>query len=75
MRIPVTPPRPDGLWVCENEKVVERAVGVAAFSGVIQVSVRARKWRVMSDVQAEMESAFLTADWQFQSPPITSWSV
>ena len=75
MRIPVAPPRPDGLWVCENEEVVERAAGVAEFSGVIQVSVRARKWRVMSDVQAEMDAAFLTADWKFQSPPITLRSV
>ena len=41
---------------------MERAAGVAEFSGVIQVSVRARKWRVMRDAQAEMESAFLTAD-------------
>ena len=49
MRSPV-PPLPDGLGVCEKEKAVERAAGVAEFSGVILVSVRAREWRVMSDV-------------------------
>ena len=41
---------------------MERAAGVAEFSGVIHVSVRARKWRVIRDVEAEMKSAFLTAD-------------
>ena len=49
MRSPV-PPLPDGLEVCEKEKAVERAAGVAELSGVILVSVRAREWRVMSDV-------------------------
>ena len=29
-----------------EEGGVEKAAGVAVFSGVIQVSVRARKWRV-----------------------------
>lgn len=42
---PVPPPRPDGRGVWENEKEEERAAGVAVLSGVIQVSVRARKWR------------------------------
>ena len=34
---------------------------------LIQVSVRARKWRVCREAQAEMVSAFFTADWQFMA--------
>uniref|UniRef100_A0A0E9W6X6 Uncharacterized protein n=1 Tax=Anguilla anguilla TaxID=7936 RepID=A0A0E9W6X6_ANGAN len=45
IRRPVPPPRPDGRGVWENEKKEERAAGVAVFSGVIHVSVRARKSR------------------------------
>ena len=61
--------------VCNKNLGVEGPAGVAVSSGVILVSVRARKWRVMRDVLAEMESAFITSDWQFQSPPITSMSL
>ena len=71
MRRPV-PPRPLFLGDCENEQAVERAAGVAVFSGVIQVLVRARKWIVCREALAEMVSAFLTSDWQFHSPPSTS---
>ena len=49
MRSPVLLPWPDGLGVCEKEKAVETVAGVVEVSGVIQVSVRARKWRLMSD--------------------------
>ena len=43
---------------------------MAVFSGVVQVLVRARKWRVCREAQAEMASAFLTADWQFHRSPL-----
>ena len=43
--VPVPLPWPDGREVCEKEKEDERAAGVAVFSGVIQVSVRARNCR------------------------------
>ena len=48
---------------------------MAVFYGLIQVSGRARNWRVCKDAQVETVSAFLTADWQFHSPPSTSSSV
>ena len=41
---PSSSPRTGGLGVCENnEKVVERAAGVAEFLGVIQVSERGQE--------------------------------
>ena len=43
---------------------------MAVFSGVIQASVRARKWRICREAQTEMVSTFLTADWHFHSPPV-----
>ena len=39
------------------------------FSGVIQVLGRARKWKVCRESQAEMVSAFLTADFHSRLPP------
>ena len=39
---PVPPPRPDVREVWENVWLTESAAGVALFSGLIQVSVRAR---------------------------------
>src|SRR4029434_6134641 len=39
---PVPPPRPDGREVWENALLVESAAGVALFSGLIHVSVRAK---------------------------------
>ncbi|KAK1800660.1 hypothetical protein P4O66_005872 [Electrophorus voltai] len=57
-------------WV--NKKAEDRAVRVAEFSGVIHVSVRARKCWKWRDANAEMKSAFWTTDWQFQSPPATT---
>ena len=45
VRRPVPPPRREGLGVCEKEKAEERAADVAVSSGVIQVSVSAKKWR------------------------------
>ncbi|KAK1795647.1 hypothetical protein P4O66_001139 [Electrophorus voltai] len=68
----VPPPLPRRLGECVNEKAEDRAAGVAEFSGVIHVSVRARKCRKWRDANAEMKSAFWTADWQFQSPPATT---
>lgn len=68
---PVPPPLPVCLGECEKEKAEDRAAGVVEFSGVIQVSVKARKCRLWCDAKAEMKSAFWTADWQFQSPPTT----
>ena len=49
MRSPVPPSRSDGLVFCENEYAVDRPAGAAEFSRVIQVSVKARKGRVMRD--------------------------
>ena len=45
VRRPVPPPRLSGLGEWEKLYAVERAAGVVEFSGVIQVSVRARSWR------------------------------
>jgi len=44
MSRPVPPPLPvkQGEW--ENEKLLERAAGVAVSSGLIQVSVRAMRF-------------------------------
>ena len=46
MRSPVLPPQPVCPRECENEWALESAAGVAVFTGVIQVSIRARKLRV-----------------------------
>ena len=53
---PVPPPAPveRGVWVKECE--TERAAGVAVFSGVIQVSVRARNCRHLRVAWLEMNS-------------------
>ena len=70
---PVPPPIPveRGVWV--NLWETARAAGVAVLSGVIQVSVRARKLRDLREAWAEINSAisFLVAAWQFQRPPST----
>ena len=71
MRSPVPPPRPEGQGVWEKEYVGERAAGVAVFSGMIQVSVRAKKWRVLEGGVSQ-NGQF---SWQFQSPPLTWRSV
>ena len=47
---------------------MERAAGVAVFSGRIHVSVSARASREAWDANAGMKYALFTADWQFQSP-------
>ncbi len=47
-------------------KLLERAAGVAESSGRIQVSVKPKMLRVDCKEKAEMKSALLTADWQFQ---------
>ena len=49
MSRPVPPPRLTALGVWEKEYTSDRAVGVAVFSGVIHVSVRARKLRESED--------------------------
>jgi hypothetical protein len=71
MSRPVPPPRPVGLGVWLKEKAEERAAGVDVLSGVIQVSVRARKSRDCSIAKPEMKSDLRLADWQFQRPPVT----
>ena len=45
MSMPVPPPCPDVREMWENAWLVESAAGVALFSGLIQVSVRARMSR------------------------------
>ncbi len=66
MSRPVPPPRPTwgGGW--EKNKLLERAAGVAESSGQIQVSVKPKMLSVVCKEKAEMKSALLTADWQFQ---------
>lgn len=71
MSRPVPPPLPVGLGVWLKEKAEERAAGVDVFSGVIQVSVRARKSSDCWIAKPEMKSALRVADWQFQRPPVT----
>ncbi len=66
MSRPVPPPRPTWRGVSEKEKLLERAAGVAESSGRIQVSVKPKMLRVDCKEKAEMKSALLTADWQFQ---------
>ncbi len=66
MSRPVPPPRPTWRGVWEKEKLLERAAGVAESSGRIQVSVKPKMLRVDCKEKAEMKSALLTADWQFQ---------
>ncbi len=52
---------------CERKKkLLERAAGVAESSGRIQVSVKPKMLRVDCKEKAEIKSALLTADWQFQ---------
>ncbi|XP_060948509.1 interferon-induced protein with tetratricopeptide repeats 1-like [Limanda limanda] len=58
-----------GVWV--KEKAEERAAGVEVLSGVIQVSVRARKSSDCCVAKPEMKSALRVADWQFHRPPAT----
>ena len=71
MSKPVPPPLPVGLSVWVKEKAEERAAGVAVLSGVIQVSVRARKSSDCCVTKPEMKSALRVADWQFHRPPVT----
>ncbi len=66
MSRPVPPPWPTWRGVWEKEKLLERAAGVAESSGRIQVSVKPKMLRVDCKEKAEMKSALLTADWQFQ---------
>ncbi len=66
MSRPVPPPRPTWRGVSEKEKLLERAAGVAESSGRIQVSVKPKMLSVDCKEKAEMKSALLTADWQFQ---------
>ncbi len=66
MSRPVPPPRPTWCGVWEKEKLLERAAGVAESSGRIQVSVKPKMLSVDCKEKAEMKSALLTADWQFQ---------
>ncbi len=66
MSRPVPPPRPTWRGVWEKEKLLERAAGVAESSGRIQVSVKPQMLRVDCKEKAEIKSALLTADWQFQ---------
>jgi len=66
MSRPVPPPRPTWRGVWEKEKLLERPAGVAESSGRIQVSVKPKMLRVDCKEKAEMKSALLTADWQFQ---------
>ncbi len=66
MSRPVPPPRPTWRGEWEKEKLLERAAGVAESSGRIQVSVKPKMLRVDCKEKAEMKSALLTADWQFQ---------
>ncbi len=66
MSRPVPPPRPTWRGVWEKEKLLERAAGVAESSGRIQVSVKPKMLRVDCKEKAEMKSALLSADWQFQ---------
>ncbi len=66
MSRPVPPPRPTWRGVWEKDKLLERAAGVAESSGRIQVSVKPKMLRVDCKEKAEMKSALLTADWQFQ---------
>ncbi len=54
----------EGMW--EIEKLLERAAWVAESSGRIQVSVKPKMLSVDFKEKAEMKSALLTADWQFQ---------
>ncbi len=68
MSRPVPPPRPTWRGVWEKEKLLERAAGVAESSGRIQVSVKAKTLSVDCKEKAEIKSALLTADWQFQRP-------
>ncbi len=68
MSRPVPPPRPTWRGVWEKEKLLERAAGVAESSGRIQVSVKPKMLSVDCKEKAEMKSALLTADWQFQKP-------
>lgn len=65
---PVPPPRPVRRGVWENVKLVESAAGVAVFSGVIQVSVRARISKERWLAKPSMNSVLLTADRQFHKP-------
>ncbi len=62
----VPPPRPTWRGVWEKEKLLERVAGVAESSGRIQVSVKPKMLSVDCKDKAEMKSALLTADWQFQ---------
>ena len=71
MSKPVPPPLPVGLGVWVKEKAEERAAGVDVLSGVIQVSVRARKSSDCCDAKPEMRSVLRVADWQFYRPPVT----
>ncbi len=66
MSRPVPPPRPTWRGVWEKDKLLESAAGVAESSGRIQVSVKAKMLSVDCKEKAEMKSALLTADWQFQ---------
>ncbi|CAB1436498.1 unnamed protein product [Pleuronectes platessa] len=72
MSKPVPPPVGPGVWM--KEKAVERAAGVDVLSGVIQVSVRARKSSDCCVAKPEMKSALRVADWQFHRPPVTRCS-
>ncbi len=63
MSRPVPLPRPTWRGV---SKLLERAAGVAESSGWIQVSVKPKMLSVDCKEKAEMKSALLTADWQFQ---------
>ncbi len=63
-------PHPGQLALgCERKRNCEREQpGVAESSGRIQVSVKPKMLSVDCKEKAEMKSALLTADWQFQRP-------
>ncbi len=65
-KCPPSQPTWRGVW--EKEKLLARAAGVAESSGRIQVSVKPKMLSVDSKEKAEIKSALLTADWQFQRP-------
>ena len=49
---PVPPPLPDGRLVCVKAWFIARAEGVAVYSGLIQVFVRASKLREWCEASA-----------------------
>ena len=64
MSKPAPPPLPVGLGVWIKEKAEERAAGVDVLSGVIQVSLRARKSSNCWVARPEMKFVLRVADWQ-----------